>query len=354
MNTRLLAAAAAACALVLLGVEPAGAAPASAASARVEAEVGQWLAQVGTWGQTQSSIYGQESQLFNAIMTAQTTAVGFYTKHDRKGGTAWAQEWSQARLAEVQAYRARFEQLLSTPLPEPPPEIASAPQITRILVPMRKVIAASRQRRVANADLMERLIADTVKFAQGDDKTAHAMPHRILETAIAMIESEDAGVETMFPLVDGPHVAAGDLLRAQLAFNRAMIELLRTQQQEADGEQVDKAAAADRIRQQVAIGREAIGKIVTDAELQRRDLATKIDLNSPLGQKVTAMVATFPASAAVEEKFAAALDTIANHLAKGDMDESPEAQAALDSTEALTAQRLELDVQRKKIIAGPQ
>jgi hypothetical protein len=332
-----------------------------AAAARVQAETAQagsdapttspqaWLGELSAWAQLGASLYGREIEIFQEIRAGQARALHYFHEHDLAGGDAWSTDWATQVRRDVTAYRSDVRSILSVPMPAPSKDAVSLPEISRMVRQMAEIMPVLMRHKLADADLMEELIADTIATAKGDAAAANTLTLSNLRTSMASLQGENDTIETARPLYAN-NAAQLDLTEAAFEYNAALLDLLKFRYAMATHGAVDRGATAASMRAHLAAAGSRLDRLPADRAALAKHLSD-IAADPALGPRMKAIFATYDLSVEVERRIGAVIGGVADGVQKGDFDSAP-ADSALQVLKPLIGERLELDVRRKKMVGG--
>jgi hypothetical protein len=349
-----LASAAVAGALLFCG--PAGAVAAAAApqpAVSSEAEGEQWIGRVAAWMQGTSALMAEQAETLSAVAGGVRTAEDYFSRHDAKGGAAWAADWAKARRLQLETYRQDTDTVFNAPLPPLTAGLAHDPTAPGIAGHLHEFVGAARQHMQGVSAMAEELVQLIEKTAGGDADAAREVGYRAPEIVIAMIRGE-CDMLTASRLLQKPGDPQSDLVTANIESNLAMIEMLSASRDRAAGTAKDVSAYQARMRQHALASEAAADQMTLDARSFARTVVDNKTLNPAFLARLQKAADTFADSAEVERSIGAALVIMADGLDMTDAASVGRTGAAGQSLGGLVAKRLELDRRRKRILAGQE
>lgn len=311
-----------------------------------------WLAETAGWSTGYQALYFEQAEVLGDMIAAAETALEYHANGDVRRGSAWATTWAAETRARLRAPVVAAREL-DRPPPPLPVEIA---QIAPPLVQLREQITGLPSIYIQLFESTEtdlgQLVTAIAATAAGDAAAAQSLPAKIVLITVTQMRGEIALAEASIPMA---RVAGGiqeHLLRSGIANNHAAIAFLTYEQRLLEGAPADAIVTASEIERQAAAMREAADAFEANAVAARANASAMPDSAAALRERMQRAMASTPESASVERRIAQHLDEIARFLRSpraADVDRLVALWAPID---ALILRRIELDAQRRAIIAA--
>jgi len=338
----------------LLIAAPAGARPAGPAAAQPSptvAAVQAWAAQAAAWVAAQQKTFVAEERALIAVNAGAARALEFHARGQAREGAAWALDWAAARRLELAGLRARAHEA-GTAAPPLPEALADLPDLKAQDAALRELSRRQSDIIRVGLGLGEEVVGLAQKAASGDGQAAARLPARRDDLSQTILRSENLLVEASNSTL-GEGDPQADLGRAAVSGNLAVMALIEARKRAAAGDAAGAAASVRELREQAGRMLEAARQAPPHAAARAAALEAQPDLaGTPFAARVKAVLATFSDSAQVESGIAEALLTVAGRLEKGEDPSSAGVQGALAGLNPLLQRRVELDLQRKSLLAG--
>lgn len=311
-----------------------------------------WLADLAQWTTGYQALYLEQTDVMLAMMDDAETAMGYYASGDHARGRAWAQTWSAQTRAALRSPVERGRLIDSTP-PALPAGLASAsPQLAQLSRQAGGLPDIYVQLLETTDAELSSLIASIAATAGGDDAAAAGLPAKVILVAIAQLRGEIAMSEGGLPLIRASGGVQEHLVASGIATNHAAIAVLRYQQRLLEGVPADATATAFEIDRRVAEMHRSMDAFEAATAQMNATLASMPDSAAQLRQQLRRVVASLPESARIEREIAAQLSTVSRGLRGPRADDVDQLVEAWDPIDPLLTRRLELDAQRRAILAG--
>jgi len=303
-----------------------------------------WLADVAAWGQKYDAVTTSRAETLGRMMTEPVELIDKVDAGDLAGAKAWAATWAaemRRRLAaEIKAYSA-----LPTEMPAFPAGLPMTQEHRGRIEMMSQAPDRIGALLISTGQSAETYIQLVEAAAGGDAADIERLGLGSYTLIAAHLEAEIVMMEALRD-ESGP---IRDFRTAMIESNRAMVVWMLHEQAIGYGRDADPAAAASAIRSHAAEARAAAIRMEQGVDdLERRAMSDVEFQDTDLARLFKTLFASMRESASVEKRMAGELDLLAAAIKTDDTAAADEAGLRI---EALANLRIELDSERRRIMA---